>query len=87
MPKIARDGQDAPRVNVAVAVPVPAAVATAAVMINPGLPKPESAVSRYEHEDSDHHTTPNGSLFCSCVCDRCWPPEGGPCPDERGPSC
>lgn len=37
------------------------------------------------HTEGDHYAFPDGTLICICACLRCWPNEGGPCPDERGP--
>jgi hypothetical protein len=45
--------------------------------------KPEEQQERYPHVPADHICFPGGTLFCVCLCDVCWPPEGGNCPDER----
>lgn len=85
MPKIVRGGQpESQRVNVVVSVSAPAAVQlTAAQAEVKKLPEP---AMRYEHNPDDHQATPDGAMLCVCVCDRCWPTSGGPCPDSHGPT-
>jgi len=39
----------------------------------------------YPHDESDHWVYNDGTLICLCVCLRCWPLDGGNCPEHRGP--
>lgn len=49
-------------------------------------PKPAEQQGRYRHDPDDHRVFKGGEvIICLCVCDYCWPPEGGNCPDERRP--